>query len=178
LVFVRRSGRRCPAPAEKGLPTPGTTGQRALRDDSAWRATTFNTSRRIALLLGRMTNQYPAKARLVFGSVARTRVLVLSKVPAETGSRRNSIPALIYPGWDQARRAAASRCGGIDPPSRRQAWLRPAEITTWGRSENSTGMGVTSRKLRPAKGSSFLPESRAGRTRTPSSAWPRGEPTW
>jgi hypothetical protein len=49
LVFVRRSGRRCPAPAQKGL-------------------------------------------------------------PAETGSRRNSMPALIHPGWDQARRAAASRC--------------------------------------------------------------------
>src|SRR6266480_5805310 len=102
LVFVRRSGRRCPASSGKGLPTPGTTGQRALRDDSARRATTFSTSRRIALLPGRMTNQYLAKARLVFGSVARTRVSVLSKVPAGTGSRRNSIPALIHPGWDQA----------------------------------------------------------------------------
>src|SRR6185437_14018839 len=81
LVCVRRSGGRCPSPAEKGLPTPGTTGQRALRDDSARRATTFNTSRRIALLPGRMTNQYAAKARLVFGSVATTRVSVLSKVP-------------------------------------------------------------------------------------------------
>src|SRR6185312_7087748 len=59
-------------------------------------------------------------------------------------------------------------------PSRRQTWLRPAEITAWGRSENSTGMGVTSRKLRPANGPGFLPDSRAGRTRTPSSACPRG----
>src|SRR6185312_13746227 len=149
-------------------------GQRAVRDDSARRATTFRTSRRIALLPGRMTYQYAAKARLVFGSVARTRVSVLSKVPARTGSRRNSIPALIHPGSDQARRAAASRCGGTDPPSRRQAWLRPAAITTWGRSENSTGMGVTSRKLRPANGPGFLPESRAGKMRAPSSAWPRG----
>ena len=130
LVFARRSGRRRPGPAGKGLPMPGTAGQRAVRDDSARRATTFSTSRRIALLPGRMTCQYAAKARLVFGSVARTRVSVLSKVPAETGSRRNSIPALIHPGSDHARRAAASRYGGTDPPSRRQAWLRPAEITT------------------------------------------------
>src|SRR6185437_5095682 len=57
-------------------------GQRAVRDDSARRATTFSTSRRIALLPGRMTNQYAAKARLVFGSVARTRVSVLNRVPA------------------------------------------------------------------------------------------------
>ena len=174
MVFVRRSGRRCPDPAGKGLPMPGSTGQRALGDDSARCATTFSTSRRIALLPGRMTCQYAAKARLVFGSVARTRVSVLSKVPAGTGSRRNSIPALIHPGSDQARRAAASRCGGTGPPSRRQAWLRPAEMTTWGRSENSTGMGVTSRKLRPANGPGFLPESRAGRMRMPSSACPRG----
>ena len=65
----------------------------------------------------------------------------------------------------KARKAAASSCGGVNPPIRRQAWLSPAEITTSGRSENRTGMGVTSRKERPANGCCFLPESRAGRRR-------------
>ncbi len=84
------------------------------------------------------------------------RVSVLSNVPARVGARRNSIATLIQPGCDQARRAAASRAGGVSPPSRRQAWLRPAEITTWGGWENSTGMGVTSRKVLPARGWCFF----------------------
>src|SRR5438874_5238895 len=129
--------------------------------DSARCATVLNTSRRIAPLLGRMKNQYIAKARRVPGSGARTRVSVLRSVPSRVGSKRNSIPALIHPGCDQARKAAASSCGGVNPPNRRQAWLSPAEITTSARSENRTGMGVTSRKERPANGCCFLPERRA-----------------
>ena len=55
------------------------------------------------------------------------RVSVLNRVPAWVGSRRNSIATLIQPGSDQARRAAPSRRGGASSPSRRQAWLRPAD---------------------------------------------------
>jgi hypothetical protein len=71
-------------------------------------------------------------------------------VPCGMGSKRNSMATLIQPDWDHAHRAAASRRGGVCPPSRRQAWLSPPEITTRGRSENSTGIGVTLRKVRPA----------------------------
>jgi hypothetical protein len=99
------------------------------------------------------------------------RVSVLSTVPAGVGSRRNSIATLIQPGCDQARRALVSRRGGVNPPSRRHAWLRPAEITTRGRSENRTGIGVTSRKVRPAKGWCLRPASRAGRSLAPSRAY-------
>jgi hypothetical protein len=107
----------------------------------------------------RMKNQYAAKARRVFVSVARMRVSVLKRLPARVGSMRNSIPTLIHPGPVQARNRDASSRGGGDPPSRRQAWLRPAEITTWGRSANRIGMGVTSRKVRGPKGECFRPAS-------------------
>ena len=91
---------------------------------------------RIAALPGRIKNQYAAKARRVLGSVAKTRVSVLRSVPSPAGSRRDShLLALIHPGWDQPRRAAASRRGGVIPPNSRQAWLRPAEMTASGRLE-------------------------------------------
>jgi hypothetical protein len=99
---------------------------------------------------------------------------VLSRVPAAVGSTRNSMATLIHPGCDQARRAAASRRGGAGPPSRRHAWLRPAEITTWGGRQNSTGMGVTSRKVRPASGWCRRPASHAGSRRMLSRTYPRG----
>ena len=91
----------------------GVLSHQARHDSGIFSGTNGTTNQLIAAGL--------AVAFLVFGSVARTRVSVLSKIPAGTGWRRNSIPALIHPGWDQARRAAASRCGGVDPPSRRQA---------------------------------------------------------
>ena len=63
------------------IPTPriGVVVQHAR--DSARRATTLNTSRRIAALLALMRNQYAAKDRRVLGSVARMRVSVLNRVP-------------------------------------------------------------------------------------------------
>jgi hypothetical protein len=65
--------------------------------DSTRRARVLNTSRRIAPLLGRMKNQYLANARRASGSVARTRVSVLARVPTRMCSKRNSIPTLIHP---------------------------------------------------------------------------------
>ena len=81
------------SPALAGVLQALAVGPGGVRGDSARPPATLNTSRRIALLPGRMKNQYAANNRRVLGSVAVTRVSVLSRVPAAVGSTRNSSQA-------------------------------------------------------------------------------------
>jgi hypothetical protein len=113
------------SPALAGLLRALAVGPGGVRGDSARSPATLNTSRRIALLPGRMKNQYAANNRRVLGSVAVTRVSVLSRVPAAVGSTRNSMATLIHRGCDQARKAAASRRGACWPAQQAPCLARP-----------------------------------------------------
>jgi hypothetical protein len=95
---------------------------------------------------------------------------------AEHSARRGGLEAELHRDLDPARLRPGAQSPRVQTgrrhlPSRRHAWLRPAEITTRGRSENRTGIGVTSRKVRPAKGWCLRPASPAGRSLAPSRAY-------